>query len=304
MSSYYPTVELKHPTAFRWVAYYFLWFAHLFDPLPILKPISVLVLVVTHLDVLSIPRKWSAEIILAMACGLYVVFLLFLHRTIFDVSLGELGLSSRIPYTLVIFLIFASIDSQLALERPMLRAGLGVGGALALVSLWYYFQNPDATFFETRQFEMGGTLTGLYQNHNAMASAMGAVMIGAFAWWLHSSTIHDPEASMPEMAFLPAIIAAFLLTKSRSFLAAAIVVGIYAGFLRRGTSFIVRFGTTVVLLAAMAGGIALVATRDQEKAGENVEFRLQLYREAVERIPMSPFIGLGIGSNSEAQRAL
>src|SRR5688500_5903189 len=127
MSSPSLPVDLRRPAALRWLAYYFLWVAHLVEPLPFAMPLAVVVFVLAHRDVLRIPRRWSLEMILAVVIILYVCLLLVIHRTVFTVNnMGELAQSARIPYRLLIFLLFALCDYRLALEGPLLKTGIRV----------------------------------------------------------------------------------------------------------------------------------------------------------------------------------
>lgn len=298
-SPYQLPADLTRPAAFRWLAYYFLWVAHLVEPLPFATILGVVVFIVAHLDVLRLPRRWPVEMILAVVIMFYVLVLLVLHRTIFDVSMGELAQSVRIPYRLSIFLMFALCDYRLALEGPMLKTGLRVGGVLAAVSLFYYVTDPNKLMFEKR-FVAGDTIVGLMGNHNVMASAMGALCVGVFAWWLHKRAFHMRwELSLIEWAMLPFIAVAFVLAKSRSFLLAALCVGIYAGFVRRGSGFIVRLATVALTIVVIIAGAYVISTRDSQNAENNIQVRMLYYRRAADMIPLSPLIGIGVGTFSE-----
>jgi len=291
--------DLQHPAAFRWLAYYFLWIAHLIEPLPLATALAVIVFVAAHLDVLRWPQRWSLEMILAVVTIAYVTLLLVVHSTIFIGDLGELARRVRIPYRLIVFMLFAMCDYRLMLEGPLLTTGMRVGCALAAVSLFYYFTDQTQEMFG-RPFVMGENLVGLFGNHNVMASAMGALCVGAFAWWLHKRTFKmQLDLKLPELAALPVLAVAFLMSKSRSFMLAALCVGLYAGFLRRGSGLVVRLGSVALTIVAMIAGIYVLSTRDTENAQNNIHVRLKYYQRAAEMVPLSPIIGIGVGTFSE-----
>jgi O-antigen ligase len=292
--------ELFTPTMLQLLAYASLWTTHLVAPLLYLSPIAVMLVLLTHLRFVNVPRRIPREVVIALLmCG-YTAFVLLVHNHLFNLPLDELARSSRIIYLLIVFLLFWVVDARCALTIPFLRVGLVVGGLISFLSLYSLFVQPVELLERRLSSSSGQYAIGFFHNKNMMAGAMAVLCIGVLATFVHGR-LYGMRKGLWIMDLLLAsvVFAGFIFAKSRSFLLAFLCVILYLGVLRPRTRFSLRaFAISLSVIAVVLGTVARFDV-EQDVADKNLEIRLQLYERGMRMMPESWLIGHGIGTFTE-----